>query len=120
MTIQQITDEEFSTVVLGSKGYVMVEFWSPTCSSCAKFVPMLEQIAEHYKDKMTVVAMDTSIHKTWLDDFDVVGLPCCVMFKDGVDVGTHEGASVRIEYFMNYFLNRFFPRHPLYEYKTKE
>ena len=49
---KDLTGETFKTKI--SKGHSFVEFFTPWCEHCKTLTPTLQQIADSYKDKLTV------------------------------------------------------------------
>lgn len=79
-----LTDENFEQEVLNSKVPVLVDFWAPWCGPCKMQDPIVEELAEEYKDK------DIAIGKLNVDQapksagkFQIMSIPTLMIFKDG-------------------------------------
>ena len=45
MSTKTVTDQSFSSDVLGAEGPVLVDFWAEWCGPCRMIAPALEDIA---------------------------------------------------------------------------
>ncbi len=82
-----ITDSEFKTKVLESKGLVLVDFWADWCPPCHAIAPIIEKVAEEAKDDVTVYKLDVEANQQTSIDQSVTALPTIKLFKDGKVVG---------------------------------
>lgn len=83
----EITDSEFQSEVLEAEGPVLVDFWAPWCGPCLRLTPVLEELAEDYGERLTVVKMNTQDHPNSAMQFGVRAIPTLVIFKDGEEIG---------------------------------
>ena len=49
-----VTDANFENAVLKSSLPVVVDFWAPWCGPCRMVLPMMEEIAKEYADKIII------------------------------------------------------------------
>ena len=87
-----ITDNEFESAVLENSKPVLVDFWAPWCGPCKMIAPVLEQVAEHYGEKLKVVKINVDDNQETPAKFGVRGIPTLMIFKDGENVETKVGA----------------------------
>jgi len=73
--IPELTDETFDAEVLASKIPVVVDFGADWCHPCRQLDPVVEQLAEELKGKVSFRKVNTR--------FGVFGLPTLILFKDG-------------------------------------
>lgn len=45
--------------------YIMLDFWSMGCGPCMASIPELEEIAEIYKDRLSIISISIDPEKTW-------------------------------------------------------
>lgn len=87
-----ITDSEFESAVVNSEQPVLVDFWAPWCGPCKMIAPILDQVAEHYGDKLKIVKINVDDNQDTPAKFGVRGIPTLMVFKDGENVETKVGA----------------------------
>ena len=78
-----LTDQNFEKEVLKSKKVVLVDFWSPTCPPCLILAPIIEEIAEDFKDKVNVGKLNVFENPKTAEKYKIVSIPTIIVFKDG-------------------------------------
>ena len=81
--IQHATDDDFEALVLQSQTPVLVDFWAPWCGPCKSLAPILEEIAEDFKERVKVVKVNSDENRETPTRFGVRGIPTLLIFKDG-------------------------------------
>lgn len=74
---------QFENEVLQSETPVLVDFWAEWCGPCRMIAPLVDQIAEEYKDKVKVGKLDADQYPEVLQAFGIMGIPTLILFKDG-------------------------------------
>jgi thioredoxin 1 len=92
MTLQEITDADFETEVLGSDQPVLVEFWAQWCGPCHQVAPVLAKIADERRGALRVVKVNSDENPVTSARYRVMGLPTMLVFRDGVPVHELRGA----------------------------
>ena len=74
---------------------LILQFWLTIGQSgafCKMIAPVLEQIAEHYGEKLKVVKVDVDSNKIFAQKHGVRNIPTLMLFKNGQAQETKTGA----------------------------
>lgn len=91
-TLLQVTDKTFGPEVLDSELPVLVDFWAPWCGPCRMVAPVVDEIAEHYKDRVKVVKVNTDDNPEVASKYGIRSIPTLMIFKGGQRVDMVVGA----------------------------
>lgn len=92
-SILHVTDSSFEDEVLKSDQAVIVDFWAEWCGPCKMIAPILDDLAEQYKGKLTVAKINIDENQSTPQTYGVRGIPTLILFKDGDAVATKVGAA---------------------------
>lgn len=79
----ELNKENFEQEVLKSSGYVLVDFWSPSCEPCKALMPHVHEYESTYGDKIKFASLDITIARRLAISQKVLGLPVIAIYKDG-------------------------------------
>ena len=79
--MQNINEQEYKDLVLGSKGIVILDFFASWCGPCRMLAPVLEEIEE--EKNVSVYKMDVDECESVPREYGVMSIPTVCIFKDG-------------------------------------
>ena len=91
MSIINITNDNFESEVLQADKPVLVDFWAEWCGPCKMIAPILEQVADEYKDRLSLVKLDVEENQNIAMQYGVRSIPTLMLFKGGVVEAQHVG-----------------------------
>ena len=82
--IVEFNDATFETEVVKSGGMVLVDFGAEWCHPCKQLDPIVEELAEEWRESVTVGKVDIDQNVNSAMKYGVMGVPTLILFKDGV------------------------------------
>lgn len=76
--IKEVSDANFDRQVLQALGPVLVYYWNNSCG----YLPYLEQMAEDYLGRLTIVTLNVDDHCVTPARYGVHEVPTLMLFKD--------------------------------------
>ena len=86
MSVHEATDQNFNQEVLESEKPVLVDFWAEWCGPCRMMSPVIETVSEKYSEKLNVYKLDADNNQQSAVNYQITGLPCCIVFKGGQEI----------------------------------
>jgi thioredoxin 1 len=93
--VLHVADSDFDDVVVKANKPVLVDYWAEWCGPCKMIAPVLDEIAEEYKDKLTVAKLNIDENPETPQHFGVRGIPTLMLFKNGEVEATKVGALTK-------------------------
>ncbi len=84
-----VNTQEFNELM--NEKAVLVDFFATWCGPCKMLSPVLEDVAEKMKDKVTIVKVDVDRSPDLAAKFGVMSVPTMIMFKNGRQVDAFSG-----------------------------
>jgi thioredoxin 1 len=81
-----LTGSNFEQQVVASAKPALVDFWSPTCPPCVTVAPTISELADAYRDRVVVGAVNFDDETALAEKYDVEGVPTFLIFKGGKPV----------------------------------
>jgi len=90
--IVYLTDDSFDDEVVKAEGPVLVDYWADWCGPCKMIAPILDEIAEEYKDKIKIAKLNIDENPGTPPKYGIRGIPTLMLFKGGNVEATKVGA----------------------------
>ncbi|MDA1000875.1 MAG: thioredoxin [bacterium] len=81
--LQDFTDQNFDSEVLGSDTPTLVDFWAEWCAPCKMIAPTVEALAAEYSGKLKVGKLNIDDNPSTPTKFGIRGIPTLIIFKGG-------------------------------------
>ena len=79
----KFTSENFQSSVLESDKVVLVDFWAEWCGPCKMLTPVIDEIANEYKDIYSIGKLNVDEDSTIAAQYGIRSIPCLLFFKGG-------------------------------------
>ena len=95
--LKTLTDDSFTATI--EKGIVLVDFYAVWCAPCRVMTPIVEQVSEHFQNKIVVGKVDIDSEQKTSANLQVTSVPTLILFKDGKEfnrlIGLRDFESVK-------------------------
>jgi thioredoxin 1 len=90
---QTIHLDESSFDSATTKGLALIDFWAPWCGPCRMLGPVIDQLAASTGNDVLVGKVNVDDSPGLAQRFNVTGIPCMVLLKDGQEVDRKVGVQ---------------------------
>jgi thioredoxin len=101
----ELNDQNFDEEIQKAEKPVLADFWASWCAPCNMLTPILEKLANEYKDKLILAKVNLDEAKLVSQKFKIDRIPTVVLFKKGKPVSGFMG--VRREEDIKEWLEKF-------------
>ena len=91
--VNEITDSNFDSDVLGSDKLYLLDFWATWCKPCLAIAPHVEALAGEMSANLNVGKIDIDASPGTPGKYGVRSIPTLILFKDGQPVDQIVGAQ---------------------------
>ena len=91
--LQLINGKSFKKKITASSKLVMVEFGADWCGACFIMEPILCQLAEEYRNLLTIYQINIDTGEKIANDYGIEKLPVYLFFKEGRLLDQIKGAT---------------------------
>jgi thioredoxin len=96
MSVESVTDANFTARIEQYQGVALVDFWAPWCLPCHLVSPHLEKLAQQYEGKVRIAKLNVDEQPTIAARYQIMSIPTVTIFRHGRLVNTLLG--VRTEH----------------------
>lgn len=93
MGLLSLTSENFDKEI--STGRIIVDFWAEWCMPCRMVAPILDELAEDYKGRVTVAKVNIDNENALAVRYEIMGIPTVILFNEGVEVKRFIGVQTK-------------------------
>jgi len=84
--IPKLSEATFRSEVIESPLPVLVDFTAVWCGPCKMLDPIVKQLAQDWEGKVKVAKLDVDDNPNLAIEYNVMGVPSLILFKDGLPV----------------------------------
>lgn len=78
-----VFNDENAKAEIESGKPVVIDFWAEWCGPCKRVAPIVEELAEEYKDKVLIGKYNVDDNSDLSTEYSIRNIPTILFFKDG-------------------------------------
>ena len=82
--VNDVSDQSFQSEVLNASLPVLVDFWASWCTPCRMLAPVVDAIAEQYRNRVKVLKLNIDDNAKIAGKYGIQSIPTLLLFKEGV------------------------------------
>ena len=83
--------------IINSEKPVLVDFFATWCGPCQMLLPVLNQVKESLKDRITIIKIDVDKNQEMAQKYQVRGVPTLMLFQQGKQLWRQSGVLTKEE-----------------------
>ncbi|HEY0003636.1 MAG TPA: thioredoxin [Pyrinomonadaceae bacterium] len=91
--VREVNDTTFEQEVLQSDQPVLVDFWAAWCAPCRMIAPLVEAVADEYKESVKVFKLNVDDNPATSQRYGIKGIPTLIIFRGGKEEERVVGAT---------------------------
>ncbi len=76
-----LTDDNFAQTIKDAGKPVLVDFYAQWCGPCQVAAPIIDKLADEYKDKILIVKVDVDENRKTAQKYGVMSIPTIIILK---------------------------------------
>ncbi|MFZ7134665.1 MAG: thioredoxin [Eubacteriales bacterium] len=93
-----LNENNFEEEVLKSNIPVMVDFWAEWCGPCQMVIPIVNELADEFTDKVKITKLNVDENRNIAMKYRVMSIPTILFFNNGEEVRREVGAKSKSDY----------------------
>lgn len=86
----QLNEQNFQTEIKNFSGIALVDFFATWCGPCRMLAPIIEELAEEYKNnpEVKIGKINVDENQALAEEYGVMSIPTLILFKNGQKIET--------------------------------